>query len=155
MTDYPRLASRKSTIKGTDGWEVELSKSSSLACVRGSGNTTTVKPTFNPELTAGWSYLTFVYNGTTVTIYQNGEQLASGTIENAGDNGLPLSIGCDSNGDGTPISGCYDEARLCKGTIEALKVWTDYNAVVTKLFDYGASVSVDKDTKSGVTILYF
>lgn len=63
-------------------------------------------------VTQAWSHLAIVYSGALCVVYQNGQKLGSATITPATDNGLKMSIGCDSNGDETKYRGKFSEVRL-------------------------------------------
>ena len=58
------------------------------------------------SLSSDWTLLTLVYSGTTLTGYINGQQVSSGTIAAATDNGRALLIGS------TSLSTGIDEIRL-------------------------------------------
>ncbi len=128
-TGYPRLFSRKNAYTDANGWEIEMSNGSTTAfAARGSGNSPAYSGTLDSALNAGWSHVVLAYDGATLTVYQNGAQVKTGAITAATDNGLPLSIGCNSNGSETYAQGAFDECRLGKGTASADWVKAEYDS---------------------------
>ena len=112
VSGYPRLFSRKNNYTDANGWEIEMQNGSyTKFTARGIGNSSSVAGTI-PTLQKKWVHLAFVYNGTSFTAFANGVQVATGTIQAATDNGLPLSIGCDSDGTESYVFGYFDECRL-------------------------------------------
>ena len=78
--DYPRLVGTKNNGNSSDGWSIETGNgSSTVLLVRGNGSSTFTPPAID-DLTAGWVYMVFVYNGTTATVYSNGRKIGSGSI---------------------------------------------------------------------------
>ena len=145
-TGYPRLFSRKKSYSDGNGWEIEMSNGSTENfSARGCGNSPAYAGKFNPGLDSGWSHLAFVYQGATLTVYQNGVEVQSGAITPATDNGLTMSIGCDSNGDEAFVQGAFDECRLMGIDATAERVAAEYAAMVgTHAVSYGEAVLVDK-----------
>ena len=129
-TAYPRMFSRKANYTDANGWEIEMKNGSMVNfTARGSGNSSNVDKAFSTTLQNAWSHLAFVYSGATLTVYQNGSQVASGTIAAATDNGLALSFGCDSDGSETYLQGAFDECRLMGGAASADWVKAEYDTV--------------------------
>ena len=119
VSGYPRLFSRKNSYADANGWEIEMKSGSyTQFTARGIGNGSVVGGTI-PTLQNNWVHLAFVYNGTSLTAFANGAQVATGTIQAATDNGLPLSIGCDSDGTESYVIGSFDECRLRAGAASA------------------------------------
>ncbi len=144
-TSYPRLFSRKANYTDANGWEIEMSNGSSTAFgARGSGNSPSYSGTFGTALNTAWSHVVLAYDGATLTVYQNGVQAKTGAITAATDNGLPLSIGCDSDGSETYAQGAFDECRLMEGAASADRISAEYAAMAdTNAVSYGAVVSVE------------
>ncbi len=108
-----RLFSRKNVYTDSNGWEIETSGASyTVLAIRGVANNKSYKPTLPVSMQNVWAFVTFVYNGGTVTVYENGRLVGSGAIDAATDNGLTMSIGCDANGDESFVIGSFDECRL-------------------------------------------
>lgn len=87
-----------------------------------------------------------VYDGETLSVYTNGLVSTNGTISIATDNGLPLSFGNFSSGNGIAASynGEYDEIRLRGGSLSADRIKADYDMVNNRNFlSYGAVVGVE------------
>ena len=88
----------------------------------------------SPTLRDTWSHLTFVYDGSTVSVYQNGASRASVTVNPVTDNDGPLCFGnmTGGYGDGTGDSawcGWIDEVRLADGTPSAAWIAAEYHAM--------------------------
>ena len=138
---WHRLISRK-TAYGTDGWEVEMrADSPNEIDVYGSGEPN-VRASVS-DLQDSWNHLAFVYCGTTVYVYQNGVQIASGSVTAVGDlNNRYLGIGNNAICGERSFVGKYDEVRLSSGALSAERIAADYATVAnTAFFSYG-SVSV-------------
>ena len=134
-TSYPRMFSRKANYTDANGWEIEMKNGSMVNfTARGSGNSSNVDKPLSTTLQDAWSHLAFVYSGATLTVYQNGSQVASGTIAAATDNGLALSFGCDSDGSETYLQGAFDECRLMGGAASADWVKAEYDTASSASF---------------------
>lgn len=143
-TAYPRVFSRKANYTDSNGWEMEMSSGSMANFGARGSNNPSYSGTFNPALNTAWSYLVLVYDGATLTVYQNGAQVKTGSINAATDNGLALSFGCDSDGSETYLQGAFDECRLMDGTATADGVALDWLAQSDPaFFDAGAVEDVD------------
>ena len=126
-----RLFSRKYKYTDSGGWEVLVKESGKSPKVRGGTNAKQVEGTFNPVLKdTGWQFVTFVFDGTTATTYQNGSLVKTGEIVAATDNGQPLGIGSYGGGteSGSFFIGDMDEARLRPGAVTADWIAADYAA---------------------------
>ena len=126
-----RLFSRKYKYTDSGGWEVLVKESGKSPKVRGGTNAKQVEGTFNPVLKdTGWQFVTFVFDGTTATTYQNGSLVKTGEIVAATDNGQPLGIGSYGGGteSGSYFIGDMDEARLRPGAVTADWIAADYAA---------------------------
>ena len=143
-TAYPRVFSRKAYYTDSNGWEMEMSSGSMANFGARGSNNPSYSGTFNPALNTAWSHLVLVYDGATLTVYQNGAQVKTGSINAATDNGLALSFGCDSDGNETYLQGAFDECRLMDGTATADGVALDWLAQSDPaFFDAGAVEDVD------------
>ena len=143
-TAYPRVFSRKANYADANGWEMEMSSGSMANFGARGSNNPSYSGTFNPALNTAWSHLVLVYDGATLTVYQNGAQVKTGAINAATDNGLALSFGCDSDGSETYLQGAFDECRLMDGTATADGVALDWLAQSDPaFFDAGAVEDVD------------
>lgn len=144
---YPRLFSRKNSYTDGNGWEIEMSNGSTVnfsargASSGGPGGAL-------PETKNNWVHVALVYNGTSLVVYGNGAKVSNNTtIAAATDNGLPLSIGCNSNGSETYVQGAFDECRLLGGAASADWVAAEYNQVANAAFlGYGEAAPVGGDT---------
>ena len=117
---------------------------------RGSGNKGTVALTENQGLQNTWAYITFVYDGTTCTVYKNGIQTGWVVIDACVDNDAPLVFGNNCNvafgtmGDAA-WNGWIDEVRFSKGSKDAAWVAAEYaamNADATDIFTFAAAEDV-------------
>ena len=147
-TGYPRLFSRKAAYTDDNGWEIEMSNGSLVNfAARGSGNSPGYSGTFDSALNAAWSHVVLVYDGATLTVYQNGVPVKTGAITAATDNGLALSIGCDSDGSETYAQGAFDECRLLCGAASADWVRAEYDAASDPdwFLAFGAAESTDPE----------
>lgn len=92
------------------------------------------------DLQDSWNHLAFVYCGTTVYVYQNGVQIASGSITAVEDlNDRRLGIGNNAVCGERSFVGSYDEVRLGPGALPAQRIAADYATVTNAaFFSYGA-----------------
>ncbi|MCR5840317.1 MAG: DUF2341 domain-containing protein, partial [Kiritimatiellae bacterium] len=134
---WHRLLSRK-TAYGTDGWEVEMRNDSDAIDAYGSGEAN-VRAAVS-DLQGSWNHLAVVYCGTTVYVYQNGVQIASGSITAVEDfNDRRLGIGNNAVCGERSFVGSYDEVRLGPGALPAQRIAADYATVTNAaFFSYGA-----------------
>ena len=66
-----------------------------------------------PDISQNWAHVVLSYNGTTLQYYVNGAKAETRTLNSAAtDNGKPLSIGNDSDGNESNWVGAMDEIRL-------------------------------------------
>ncbi len=113
-----RFFSRKETYTESGGWEImhkggQSSLSNRKINVRGKTNSKTITSSGLDIAGTGWNHFLFVYNGTSATVYRNGEALTtSGTIEAATDNGQTMGIGSYRVAAASCIVGNIDECRL-------------------------------------------
>ena len=146
-TAYPRIFSRKKGYTDANGWEIEMSGGSYTSFgARGSANPSYTGSFAAPGMKETWMHIALVYDNTTLTVYGNGVQVKTGTINAATDNGLPLSIGCDSDGNETIAQGAFDECRLMDGAASAEWVAAEYATVADAAFlTYGEAESMVVD----------
>ena len=156
---YPRLFSRKKAYADDNGWEIELAGGSSTKFnARASKNDKYVSGSL-PDLLSGWQHVALVYDDTSLTVYGNGDSVVNGTVANTKyDNGYPLSIGCDSDGNETYARGAFDEVRLRRVTSNAEWLKTECDSVKSDNFvnmyavDAGLSYAVTASAGTGGTV---
>ena len=113
------------------------------------GGSTYTKVNFNSTLRNTWSYLTFVYNGSNLSIYQNGAPCASFAINPATNNDAPLCFGNMSGGYGAGTGDCawcgwIDEVRLSDATPSAAWIAAEYAAMAdASAISYSRAATVD------------
>ena len=104
----------------------------------------------NQGLQGTWAYLTFVYNGSTCTLYKNGVSTGWASIAKCIDNDAPLVFGNNCNiasgamGDAA-WNGWIDEVRFSKGSKDAAWVAAEYaamNAGAADIFTYGEAQDI-------------
>ena len=135
VSGYPRIFSRKNAYSDNNGWEIEMSNGSTTTfSARAAGNNTTVSGNL-PDVTADWRLVTFAYDGNTLEVFGDGARVARGTVSSTSpDNGLPLSLGCDADGNEAFLRGAFDEARLRRGASSAEWVAAEYANIRTSGF---------------------
>ncbi len=137
-TGVQRPASRKDVYSESGGWDiVTQSGSTKEMVIRGSGNSYRAY-WFNPTFDT-WQLQTYVYNGATLTVYQNGAPLtlqsSSGTFAAPTDNGKPLAFGCTADGSHANFwVGSFDEFRLADGVASADWIQAEYDTVTSSSF---------------------
>ena len=113
---------------------------------RGSGGTGTAAA-LSGNLKDTWGYLTFVYEGATCRVYENGVIKASRPVNACEDNNLPLVFGNNCKiaagevGDAA-WNGWIDEVRFSKGSKSAEWVAAEFKAMNTgeeDIFVYGSA----------------
>lgn len=154
---YKRSASDNSAKAGTkqfvNGFASELSANSAATPkfdVRGSGNGSKTGGAIDAY--DKWSYLTFVFDGTNLTVYENGAKEYGSTGLNAvTDNNAPLAFGTRPDiaysgftGDAN-WCGWIDEVRLNPSAESAEYVAVEYKAMTTDFFDFGEVQSLASD----------
>ena len=138
---WNRYFSRKSTYGNTPGIDVENNYNASGDQIDVYGNDSTNVKANVPHMDGGgWTYLTFVYEGSTVSCYTNGALSASGEITPVTDNGNPLSIGNNATGTERSFFGSFDEVRLTPLALSADRIAADYaTARGSSIFSFGAA----------------
>ena len=136
VANNPRLFSRKETYNSNNGWEIEMATASPASFqARGAArDKDQCKGAFSPNLQNRWTHVALVYDGSTCTVYSNGYELVSGTVTPATDNGLPLSIGCDSDGSEANVRGAFDECRLLDAAASSDWIAAEYATVADAAF---------------------
>ena len=156
VANNPRLFSRKDSYSSNNGWEIEMATASPASFnVRGAARDSgTCKGAFSPNLQNRWTHVALVYDGSTCTVYSNGFALVSGTVTPATDNGLPLSIGCDSDGSEANMRGAFDECRLLDAAASADWIAAEYATVADASFvAAGSATGVGPDGGSRLDFL--
>ncbi len=147
LANYPRPFSRKSYYTDNNGWEIEMANSYTAFSARGRNNDKVCSGSFPQSHQDNWAHISVVYNGSTLSVYQNGAFVKSATIDNATDNALPLSIGCNSNGSEAYIQGAFDECRLIDAVAPADWIKAEYETVhVPGFLTYGEAVKASSES---------
>ena len=106
----------------------------------------------NSTLRNTWSYLTFVYDGSTASVYQNGALCGSGTVNPVTDNDGWLCFGNLTGGYGDGTGDCgwcgwIDEVRLADGTPSAAWIAAEYAAMAdVTAISFSPATAVDAAT---------
>ncbi|MBQ3808893.1 MAG: hypothetical protein II840_13165, partial [Kiritimatiellae bacterium] len=149
---FKRAAADNKAEKGATGaFAIEINASSGTTfkpCVRGNSSTAA---SFNVGSTvyADWKYVTFVFNGTTVSMYVNGVSAGSGTISAATDNDAALVFGnnckvADGAVGDAAWAGWIDEVRIMDDVPDATWVAIEYAAMAEDgLLSFGAIEQLD------------
>ena len=156
VANNPRLFSRKDSYSSNNGWEIEMATASPASFnVRGAARDSgTCKGAFSPNLQNRWTHVALVYDGSTCTVYSNGFALVSGTVTPATDNGLPLSIGCDSDGSEANVRGAFDECRLLDAAASADWIAAEYATATSDSFvAAGPATSIGPDGGTSLDFL--
>ena len=120
---WPRIFVGNPSNGDRSCWEI-WRESDSQVKVNGGNSSTTA--TFNLGLGTGtWYYLTLVYDGTSVTLYSNGNSQGSGTVATPAHKTY-LSIGGPGTTADRSIVGTFDEVRMYNGALSAERVAADY-----------------------------
>lgn len=139
------------TDSPNNAFAIEFSSKNATAKldVRGSGGSATATPTLPTSPKNAWVYLTFVYNGNKVSVYENGARVGNEyTITAVQDNDAPLCFGNNTDGrasgEGSAAwCGWIDEVRLADATPSAAWIAAEYNAM-TNLLTYTAVSKSDE-----------
>ena len=154
LANYPRLFSRKESHTAANGWEIEMSNSFTSFKARGASNNPVATGNFSDDgFKNKWMHVAIVYNGKSLKVYQNGgEVVGNGTVTEATDNQLPLSIGCNSNGNNGHIQGAFDECRLLDAVASEDWIAAEYATVASAAFVTAGEVKT-VGGRSGVVVL--
>ena len=142
---------REASGSNTGGIALEMNNGNNSIAVRG-GNNTNVSVDIS-TLKNTWSYLTFVYNGETAYVYQDGEckNPKGAKIGEATDNNLRWVFGNDTDGYGgakgdISWKGVIDEVRLRTGASSADWVKAEYQTMALENYlTYGSAYSYSSD----------
>ncbi|MBQ9432216.1 MAG: SUMF1/EgtB/PvdO family nonheme iron enzyme [Kiritimatiellae bacterium] len=123
VVGYPKFFYRNNTGWADGGWGAELRDGSpTKVTIVGSSKSKYILGAIAPTVLGNWVNYTFAYDGTSVSFYTNGVFAISGEIVAAGENGLPLKIAADINGQ-------CDEIRMRGGSLSADRIKADYDMV--------------------------
>ena len=152
----PRLFSRKTNYKDTDGWEIELSQFGQFKA-RGAGeDKNKCTGSITPDTHNNWVHVAFVYDGTTLTAYTNGNfSVRSDSITSATDNEKSFSIGSISGGGSNCADGSFDECRLLDAVASADWIAAEYATVASDAFLTHGDVEDVGVGKPGVMIIIY
>ena len=152
QTSDARFFSRKEDWQESGGWEVickYLSESppKNQISARGASSGNKVEKKLSGLLSASeWQHLFVIYNGTSASVYLNGECIAGpGTVAAATDNGKALSIGAYSNDKGSQLVGSVDECRLLDATPSADWAKAEYDSMTKDAFLAFGEVEIWRD----------
>lgn len=117
-TRNARFFVRKNDWKEDKGYILSLANAITATNFRGGGNGAGHTPKI-PDAKDKWVHFAWVFNGTKITSYANGNNLGSATIGKAEDNGLDMGMGSHANANDkgeyandSYLVGMFDEARL-------------------------------------------
>jgi Concanavalin A-like lectin/glucanases superfamily/Immunoglobulin I-set domain len=102
---------------GDTRWDLQLYHN-----VAGQGNAIQIYGPTTAGTTAGWQYVVFTYDGTTVNFYWNGQFISSGTAPYVPDTWSPLCVGGGRLAQGTPGNQGY---RLYNGLEDEVALYTN------------------------------
>lgn len=148
-SNCPRPVSHKTSYTQNNGWEIQYNSSTKTdGQVRGSSSTNFGFKT--ADITDGWLYLMFVFDGDTGTVYQNGTQIATGAITAVKAHTVGLGIGNNANVTEAGWCGSYDEVRLYDGAAGPDRAQAEYATVANREFlSYGDAQSLSSDDPYG------
>ena len=146
-------ANNDSAVPPTGAFAIESSSDGAenkLSVFGGGGTFKSVN--LNSTLRNTWSYLTFVYDGSTASVYQNGALCGSGTVNPVTDNDGWLCFGNLTGGYGDGTGDCgwcgwIDEVRLADGTPSAAWIAAEYAAMAdVTAISFSPATAVDAAT---------
>ena len=144
---YPRLGGNKygDAKNESAGWSIETHNNSATQLrVRGNGNSITGETAMKIDSMLNWSYLSFVFDGATVTCYQNGVKKGSGTINTVQDNNNPMVIGGPGTISEGTFGGQYDEVRISDAALSADWIRADYEQMAkSNYYSFDTSLEVE------------
>ena len=127
-TAYESFFNRKKAWNEGKGWQSNMQSSDKNIFVAGSDTTTSTAWNFGSSVKGRWIYYTLVYNGTKVSLYENGVKVGNDvTIIAVQDNGRELVVG-------SSITGTLDEIRIRDAVGSADWVKADYDTVTVADF---------------------
>ena len=125
-TASSRPISSKENYEQSTGWEISFSQGDDKTCnVYGSGAAHDYVSDL-PDISKEWVYLAFVYDGTTVSVYGDGEYRGNVAVGKVVSRKAGFSIGCNANGSTASWCGSYDEVRIYNGALSAARIKADY-----------------------------
>ena len=132
---WDRVFGHKNTYNSNNGWEVTLAQNEATKLdIRGSSESSVRSVVFPNGINDGeWHYLVVVYDGSTVTAYENGEFRTSGEITSVVDNTHDLRFGNDDDGNEVTFKGTMDEIRFTGSALSAARIRADYLTVTEDL----------------------
>lgn len=155
LTGYgssPRVFSRKVGYKDFDGWEIELSSFGQFKARGAAEDKNLCTGSITPDTHNNWVHLAFVYDGTTITAYTNGNfSVRSDSITAATDNEKSFSIGSISGGGSNCADGSFDECRLLDAVASADWIAAEYATVASGTFVTAGDIE-DVGAKPGMAI---
>ena len=142
-----KVANNSGEPNGAFAIEIGNDGSANNVSALGGANTTYTKVNFNSTLRNTWSYLTFVYDGAQLLIYQDGAYCNGFAINPATNNDAPLCFGnlTGGYGNGTGDSawcGWIDEVRLAGRVPTANWIAAEYAAMANESVVSFSRVSV-------------
>ena len=109
---YQGLIGKRNTWAAADMmWQIECEISSGVVRIQREGNPDIQDSSFVLE-TGEWEHVAFTFDGTTSTLYRNGEVVASGDFSFGGNPDAALVLGCSVAGGGNPFNGALDDIRI-------------------------------------------
>src|SRR5262249_36897479 len=134
---WNRILNKKLNWNDSNGWELTLVDPSRLPggiAILGSGGTTLVLPCVSDWRTTNlnqWVHVAVVFNvGNTVTLYCNGVQKGSGSIDPVVNNTRPLQIGRTPSELATYWRGILDEIQLYNRALSQAEIQTELTTPV-------------------------
>ena len=133
---WDRVISRKESYNSGDGWEITLAQDTPANLdVRGSNQKSGGQNFFSSPVNDGnWHYVTAVYSGTSVLLYENGVERLAVEIDEAVNNDKDLAFGNIAKKDEVTFKGWLDEIRLGAGSLSADRIKADYETVANPDF---------------------
>ena len=142
-----KVANNSGEPNGAFAIEIGNEGSANNVSALGGANTTYTKVNFNSTLRNTWSYLTFVYDGAQLLIYQDGAYCNGFAINPATNNDAPLCFGNLTGGYGSGTGDCawcgwIDEVRLAGRVPTANWIAAEYAAMANESVVSFSRVSV-------------
>ena len=130
-----RIFCKKSGWADANGWETQWN-SATTATPRGSAaDNNGIGMQTTPSIRDQWGYVVWVYDGTTVSTYSNGEKAGDSSVTLVVDNSQPVRFGGSAS-----FKGGYDEVRFVSGTLDAVRIRADYDTVADSNFLFAMKV---------------
>ena len=127
-TAYESFFNRKQAWDTGEGWQCNLQDNDKNVFVTGGGNKNSTSWNYGSSVKGRWVYVSLVYNGTKVNLYENGAKVGGDvTINAVKDNGRELVVG-------SSIKGTLDEIRIRDAVGSADWVKADYDTVTVADF---------------------